>query len=119
VIEITPPCDFSNSGKRIRARLIGGILVDADTANISKQIQDLKCKKECFYSEVYPITISGHQSPQLLILDFRYFETEEDSNLQDASKYQILFRTKPKLFADILQKFSAHAARLGLSVIHP
>jgi hypothetical protein len=118
VIEITPPCDFSNSGKRIRARLIGGFLMDADVSNTQKQIQDLKCKKECFYAEVFPIMLQGCANPQLLILDFRYFGDEDDSNLQDALKYKILFRTKPKLFADVLQKFSAHAARLGLSVIH-
>lgn len=118
VFEITPPCDFSNSGKRIRARLVGGFLVDAD-ANTQKQIQDLKCKKECFYSEIYPIMIPNNKTPQLLILDFRHFGSEEDCNLQDSLKYKILFRAKPKLFADVLQKFSSHAARLGLSVIHP
>jgi hypothetical protein len=116
-MEITPPCDFSNSGKRVRARLVGGFIVDATNAP-KKKIEDLKCKKECFYSEVYPIMISGHPNPQLLILDFRYFGAEEDVNLQDPSKYKILFRAKPKLFADVLQKFSAHTARLGLSVIH-
>jgi hypothetical protein len=117
VFEITPPCDFSNSGKRIRARLIGGFIVDA-TDNPKKRIEELKCKKECFYSEVFPIMISSCTNPQLLILDFRYLGDEDDNNLNDASKYQILFRAKPKLFADVLQKFSSHAARLGLSVIH-
>ena len=29
VIEITPPCDFSNNGKRVKARLIGGFLINA------------------------------------------------------------------------------------------
>lgn len=120
VFEITPPCDFSNSGRRIRARLIGGFLIDVDaTIAIKKQLENLKCAKECFYAQVYPIMISGYQNPQLLILDFRYFGMEEDNNLQDLLKYTILFRAKPKLFADVLQKFSAHAARLGLSVIHP
>lgn len=117
VFEITPPCDFSNSGKRIKARLVGGFIVDA-TNDPKKIIDNLKCKKDCFYSEVFPIMISGCKTPQLLILDFRYFGDEDDSNLQNASKYKILFRAKPKLFADVLQKFSSHAARLGLSVIH-
>lgn len=120
VLEITPPCDFSNSGKRIRARLIGGFLIDMDTTTgAKKQIDKLKCSKDCFYTEVFPIIISGCQNPQLLILDFRYFGVEDDNNLQNSLKYKILFRAKPKLFADVLQKFSAHAARLGLSVIHP
>jgi hypothetical protein len=121
VFEITPPCDFSNSKKRIKARLVGGFLIDAETntqKQIEKQIEKLGCKKECFYSEVYPIMIQSTANPQLLILDFRYFGDEDDTNLRNASKYQILFRAKPKLFADVIQKFSSHAARLGLSVIH-
>ena len=42
----------------------------------------------------------------------------DDKDLKDASKYKILFRANPKLFADIIQKFSSHAARLGLSIVH-
>lgn len=121
VIEITPPCDFSNNGKRVKARLIGGFLINAesDPKRMKAQIDTLKCKKECFYSEIYPVIIPQDTVPQILILDFRYFGAEEDANLKDAKKYEILFRAKPKLFADIIQKFSSHAARLGLSVIHP
>ena len=118
VIEITPPCDFSNKDKRVKARLIGGFLINAEN-DPKKQIDGLKCKKECFYSEIYPVIIPQDAVPQILILDFRYFGAEEDTNLKNEEKYKILFRAKPKLFADILQKFSSHAARLGLSVIHP
>lgn len=87
--------------------------------SLKKQIENLKCKKECFYSEIYPVITPEDTVPQILILDFRYFGSEEDTNLKEAKKYKILFRAKPKLFADIIQKFSSHAARLGLSVIHP
>jgi hypothetical protein len=117
VIEITPPCDFSHPEKRIRARLIGGYLMQAES-DIQNQINKLKLKKAYLYSEVFPIRISDDNTLQLLILDFRYFGDEVDCNLQDNSKYKILFRAKPKLFADVLQKFSAHAARLGLPIIH-
>ena len=121
VIEITPPCDFSNKDKRVKARLIGGFLINAesDPKKMKTQIDGLNCKKECFYSEIYPIIIPHDAVPQILILDFRYFGAEKDDNLKNARKYKILFRAKPKLFADIIQKFSSHAARLGLSVIHP
>ena len=126
VVELTPPCDFSNSGKRIRARVIGGFLTDLQITNtnktidqnVKKQLHSLKCESDFLYKEVYPIIIPGNSTPQLLILDFRYFGSEEDAALKNASKYEILFRVKPKLFADILQKFSAHAARLGLFIIH-
>lgn len=121
VIEITPPCDFSNNGKRAKARLIGGFLIDAESKpkELKKQIEKLECKNANFYTETYPVIIPNHAVSQILILDFRYFGAEEDSNLKNAAKYKILFRAKPKLFADIIQKFSSHAARLGLSVIHP
>ena len=33
-------------------------------------------------------------------------------------KYEAWFRAKPKLFSDILQKFSSHASRLGISSIN-
>ena len=119
-IEITPPCDFANMKKRAKARLIGGFMVEAnrDMTKWKKQIEELKCKGECFYTEAYPIIIPGNTSPHILILDFRYMGAEEDRHLKNVHKYRILFRSKPKLFADILQKFSSHAARLGLSVIH-
>ena len=126
VFELTPPCDFSHPNKRIRARLVGGFLINISITdpsksiekNVKKQLELLKLNTEFLYNEVYPITIKNIANPQLLILDFRNFGSEEDSNLRDSSKYKILFRAKPKLFADVLQKFSAHAARLGLSVIH-
>lgn len=49
--------------------------------------------------------------------DFRYLFTPLDKDLTDISLYELWFRAKPKLFADVLQKFSSHAARLGLSNI--
>lgn len=124
-IEITPPCDFSNN-KRLKSRLLGGFLIDVQMIfdvgkqkhTINKQIENIGIKSEHFHKEVFPLQINNLSNPQLFVLDFRYFGDEYDANLIDTSKYKILFRAKPKLFADVLQKFSSHAARLGLSVIH-
>lgn len=120
IIEITPPCDFSNNGKRVKARVVGGFMIDAETdpMKLKTQIEKLKCRKDCFYSEIYPVITPNCSTPQIIIFDFRYFGAEQDINLKDEQKYKILFRATPKLFADIIQKFSSHAARLGLSVIH-
>ena len=63
---------------------------------------------------LHPITI-GNEKVLCLIIDFRYLITVKDTELKDKDEYEIWFRAKPKLFADILQKFSSHAARLGLS----
>ena len=53
-----------------------------------------------------------------MVFDLRYFGMLDESDLQDANKYKIIFKAKEKLFADILQKLSSYNARLGLSVIH-
>ena len=67
---------------------------------------------------ICPLMSSEDSNPKFICFDFRYTTAVKQEDLQDGSKYEILFRAKPKLFADVLQKFSAHAARLGLSVIH-
>ena len=104
-IELTPPCDFANN-KKIKSRIIKGFICDIkDTA---------KFKKDFYYKDMHPLEIDGIANSQLL-LDFRYIETIDDSELQDENKYKLLFRVTHKLFADILQKFSSHSARLGIS----
>ena len=54
-----------------------------------------------------------------MCFDFRNIYAENDENLNDTSLYKLLFTVKHRLFADILQKFSSHAARLGLSIVQP
>jgi hypothetical protein len=49
--------------------------------------------------------------------DFRYFGSVDEDDLKNETKYKLLFRTRDKLFADILQKLSSHTARLGLPII--
>ncbi len=106
-IELTPPCDFSQK-KKINSRIIKGLLCDIQYKE--------KFKKEYYYKEMFPLVIDNKTNLQL-VFDFRYLEVIEDSKLQDAKQYKALFRVSPKLFADILQKFSSSYARLGLSKI--
>lgn len=106
-IELTPPCDFSQK-KKISSRLIKGLLCDIQYKE--------KFKKEYYYKDMFPLMIDKTTNLQL-VLDFRYLEVIEDPKLQDESQYKVLFRVSPKLFADILQKFSSSYARLGLSKI--
>ena len=54
-----------------------------------------------------------------MCFDFRNIYIESDETMNDASSYKLLFKVKHRLFADILQKFSSHAARLGLSIVQP
>lgn len=122
-IELTPPCDFSQL-KKISSRLVGGVVFEIPLGLDSK---NSKKKKTIFRIDnrmlgdksyaVYPITI-GNDKVRCVCFDFRYLFTLNESELAKSKKYEIWFRAKPKLFADVLQKFSSHAARLGLSNIN-
>ena len=52
----------------------------------------------------------------VLLFNFNQLLTIKDSEINTTS-YKVLFRLNHDLFADILQKFSSHASRLGTSVI--
>lgn len=114
-IELTPPCDFSQE-KKVSSRLVGGFAFEIplgtkDNSTKPKfKIGKMEGRSYC----LHPITI-GNEKVLCLIIDFRYLITVKDTELKDKDEYEIWFRAKPKLFADILQKFSSHAARLGLS----
>ncbi|WP_024753553.1 hypothetical protein [Treponema phagedenis] len=106
-IELTPPCDFSQM-KKINSRLIKGFLCDIQYAT--------KFTKGYYYKDMFPLSVGDTNNLQF-ILDFRYLEAIEDSELIKEKNYKVLFRVTPKLFADILQKFSSYYGRLGLSNI--
>lgn len=107
IIEMTPPCDFSKN-KSKRPRVLTGYHYNYDGK---------KPQNENFYKELYPVKIKGLDKSQIVIFDFSLLGFVEEDDLKDTNKYKILFRTKDKLFADILQKMSSHTARLGLSII--
>lgn len=113
-IEMTPPCDFSN--KKISSRLVGGLMVNCskDKKELKKLIGSYKAGNR--YS-IWPIEYG--ESLKFICFDFRNIYIESDDTLKDTSKYKLLFMVKHRLFADILQKFSSHAARLGLSIVQP
>jgi hypothetical protein len=106
-IEMTPPCDAMN--KRIGYRLVGGILfktfdqngVPCTCKNPGDKQYNLRLVQ--FDNEIYSI-----------VFDFRYLHNPIETELKNAGKYKLIAKCKPKLFADILQKFSSHASRLGI-----
>ena len=108
-LEITPPCDFSQS-KYVRRRLIGGFYIDYDK-NILQHFQ-----ADSYYTEIWPVNLDD--KVKIMIFDFRVFGSLDESLLRRADKYDLFLRSKEKLFADVLQKLSSHTARLGLSVLH-
>lgn len=113
-IELTPPCDFSN--KKIASRLIGGYIVNYAANSGSKKLKSESGDKNYILP---PVTLPGDEAIKYVIFDFRHLFTPTDESLRNPSKYKVLFRTNPPLFSDILQKFSSHAARLGLNGLVP
>ena len=114
-IELTPPCDFSN--KKISSRLIGGFMMDCPMESTKLLVYvDRTFKADSKYL-IWPINYEG--VVKFICFDFRYVYIDNDESLKNTSSYKLLFMVKHRLFADILQKFSSHAARLGLSVIQP
>lgn len=115
-IELTPPCDFS-CGKKIISRLIRGVIYsinDKSKVNI-KNVKNKLLNKDYYYKEFWPVYMDSWI--KIITFDFRYLYEETDDNLKNKNKYKLIFRVKPKLFADILQKFSSYSSRLGLSVM--
>lgn len=113
-IELTPPCDFSH--KKVISRLVAGFIVECPMKEdkIQKYISSFKGDNK--YT-IWPIHFDGKD--RFICFDFRYTDGIDDKSLKDSSKYKLIFRVKHRLFADILQKFSSHAARLGLAIIQP
>lgn len=109
LIEVTPPCDFSNN-KLKKRRVVSGFVLDYDREIINN------FKADCYYREIYPISINNVK--KAIIFDFRYFGSIDEKEILNKSKYKLLFRVKDKLFADIIQKLSSHTARLGLAILH-
>lgn len=119
-IELTPPCDFSQ-GKQKVARLVGGYIFDIPLGcdikkkTLFKEKKFLPANSSAKEYTIGPIMFKGKVS--YAILDFTYFITEQIDEITKGEHYEICLRAKPKLFSDMLQKFSSHAARLGIASI--
>jgi hypothetical protein len=115
-IELTPPCDAQN--KKKLNRLVGGVLCEIPDDKIKDNWESLFDKQKCQGDKCYSIhylLLNGKICT--IIFDFRYLIGLDNETLLNSDQYELLFRAKPKLFADILQKFSSHASRLGISVL--
>lgn len=117
-IELTPPCDFTN--KKIYSRFVGGYVFDIPLGKnmVGKQNIVFDSPREDKRYAVSPIVVPGDDSVKCIVFDFRYLWTLNENEILDNSKYALWFKAKPGLFADILQKFSSHASRLGINDIH-
>jgi hypothetical protein len=117
-IELTPPCDFTN--KKIYSRFVGGYVFDVPLGKnkVGKRDMVFDSPREDKRYAVSPIVVPGEDKVKCIVFDFRYLWTLNENEVLDNTKYALWFKAKPGLFADILQKFSSHASRLGINDIH-
>ena len=121
-IELTPPCDYSQ-GNRKMARLVGGYIFDipmgkSSEASTKSRIVEDGCLPKSDSAKEYTIgPIMLENKVRYMVFDYTYLVTVSIETLKDTECYEVCYRAKPKLFAHILQRFSSHAARLGLSNI--
>lgn len=121
-IELTPPCDYSQNNRKM-ARLVGGYIFDIplgkfqETSKKSRVVED-GCLPNNNSAKEYTIgPILLEDKVRYMVFDYTYLVTESIEKLKNTEYYEVCYRAKPKLFAHILQRFSSHAARLGLSNI--
>lgn len=114
LIDLTPPCDFSGGNKGAYTRVLGGYILPFSKVPDDPAKHNVKI---FHYKEINSISIDPKQESQLLRFDFRSCGTIKEVELLDTQKYQLFFRTKDKLFADILQKCSSYSARLGIPLV--
>lgn len=117
-IELTPPCDFTN--KKIYSRFVGGYVFDVPLGKnkVGKRDMVFDSPREDKRYAVSPIVVPGEDKVKCIVFDFRYLWTLNENEVLDNTKYALWFKAKLGLFADILQKFSSHASRLGINDIH-
>jgi hypothetical protein len=110
IVEVTPPCDFAVDKKGDISKVLGGFFT-------KNPIDPKVFNKPVFYNFLQGVTLQGNDTPQNFIFDYRKSGSVLETDLKDEKKYKLLCRFKDKLFADIIQKSSAHTARLGIPFI--
>lgn len=121
-IELTPPCDYSQNNRKM-ARLVGGYIFDIPLGKLKEDSKNSRivedgCLPKSDSAKEYTIgPILLEDKVRYMVFDYTYLVTESVDKLRDEDYYELCYRAKPKLFAHILQRFSSHAARLGLSNI--
>lgn len=120
-IELTPPCDFANN-KAVVCRMVEGYIhkVDMttnDNGELKTKISTGLPQSSCMSKEAIGPVIYENEVV-FLVFSFSDFFSEDQNNIINDTRYSIKFRSKPKLFAHLLQRFSSHASRLGLSALN-
>lgn len=104
ILEVTPPCDVAQKNCK-KPKFIEGVFL--------AYACDRNCKefsKDQFYNFVNPVYYKG--KIYCFVLDFNAL------HIKDIDNNYFIGRANNGLFADILQKYSSHISRLGVSFIN-
>jgi hypothetical protein len=114
VIELTPPCDYSH--KKRLSRYVAGFMCQCpvEQKTLYKTLQSLKGDYKYL---LWPVQFEDNN--YIVVFDFRYLHYIPDDEIVENNKYKVLYRTQHRIFADIIQKFSSHSARLGNNLLSP
>ena len=119
-IELTPPCDFSQD-KKNHSKLIGGYIKEIKEKkdeSIDKTWNKATQNLEYRYL-LWPLYLSEYKNYCLIAFDFHCEKVLSDNTICSSKNFELLYRAKTPLFADILQKYSSNKARLGISSLVP
>ncbi len=103
LIEITPPCDFAQ-GKCSQPKFLEGTFCEIEKAKSKNAAK--------FYNYLHPVFYLDKS--YYFILDFNTMYIGNIDNVEE----NFVCRSNDGLFADILQKYSSHISRLGVSFIN-
>lgn len=114
VIELTPPCDYSH--KKRLSRYVAGFMSKCPVEQ-KKLYDTLNALKGDYKYSLWPVFYENVN--YIVVFDFRYLHSIPDKEIVDEKKYKVIYRTQHRIFADIIQKFSSHSARLGNNLLYP
>lgn len=114
VIELTPPCDYAH--KKRLSRFVAGFMRECPTEQ-QVLFDTLNSLKGDSQYKLWPVEYDN--KIYIVVFDFRHIHYIQDKDITDMNKYKVLYRTQHRIFADIIQKFSSHAARLGNNLLSP
>lgn len=114
VIELTPPCDYSH--KKRLSRYVAGFMCECPFEQ-NKLFDTIQALKGSYKYLLWPVLFE--KITYIIAFDFRYLHYIPNNEILNVNKYKVLYRTQHRIFADIIQKFSAHSARLGNNLLCP
>ena len=100
---------------------VAALKANASTQNPA-QPADEPCSDDAYQNAAESLEVISEKSPSsvslcYLALNLNHLISVPDEKLLENKEFRFLFRIENDVFADVLQKFSSHASRLGNSLL--